>query len=64
MMNGTILGTLIWENIKENVTNGSPEDLAGLAKWIQIATDIVTHIQTQGVVNTTGSATVHTGTVS
>jgi len=55
-MSGTVLGTLIWTNIKSRnpPAPGPAEDSKGLAEWIAIATDIVTHIKTTGVVNATG----------
>ena len=51
-MDGTILGTTIANRILSSAgTNMSPaEKQALLDEWIDIATDIITHIQTTGVI--------------
>lgn len=64
-LNKDVLGAALLA-MADNFNNINVEDLAAAkeAFWKGVADEIIKHIKTQGVVNTTGTAAAQTGTIT
>ncbi|RYZ21646.1 MAG: hypothetical protein EOO10_22265 [Chitinophagaceae bacterium] len=67
-LNKDTLGTALY-NAEKEFNDKAPADLgdieaARLSFWKTMADEIIKHFKTQGVVNTTGTASAQTGAIS